>query len=285
MRGGGSLARDDWRRENVNLLVKELNDGIHAVKPWVRFGISPFGIWRPGYPASVRGLDQYATLFADARKWFNEGWMDYLTPQLYWAIDRPQQSYRELLAWWAEQNVQARHLWPGNYTGKIGFTNSSRWRTDEILAQIRLTRAQPGATGNVHFSMKVFQQNPDSLDERLLREAYASPALVPATTWLPGAGLLAPRITARIDSVSGDHVLDLNPGTSPTSTLLMWGAPWLWVLQTRTDSGWATQVLPGVERVHVLSARGGAVPLDVRVMSVDRLGNSSPPARLTDGRP
>jgi uncharacterized lipoprotein YddW (UPF0748 family) len=282
---GGTLARDDWRRQNVDLLVKELDDGIHAAKPWVKFGISPFGIWRPGYPASVRGLDQYATLYADARKWFNEGWVDYLTPQLYWAIDRPQQSYRELLAWWAEQNLKGRHLWPGNYTGKIAFTNSSKWGTDEILEQIRLTRAQPGATGNVHFSMKVFQQDPDSLDERLLRDAYGMPALVPATTWLPGAGLPAPLIAAHIDAVSGDRVLDLNPGTTSIATASMTTVPWLWVLQTRSDSGWTTQILPGAERVHVLSAQGVAAPLDVRVISVDRVGNVSPSARLRDRTP
>ncbi|MEO6526692.1 MAG: family 10 glycosylhydrolase, partial [Gemmatimonadaceae bacterium] len=65
--GGGTLARNDWRRENVNLLVRQLNDAVHAVKPWVRFGISPFGIWRPGFPESVRGLDQYSEIYADAR--------------------------------------------------------------------------------------------------------------------------------------------------------------------------------------------------------------------------
>ncbi|MFL5608186.1 MAG: glycoside hydrolase family 10 protein, partial [Gemmatimonadaceae bacterium] len=75
-RSGGTLSRDDWRRQNVDLLVQGLGDSIHAIKPWVRYGVSPFGIWRPGYPASVRGFDQYAKLYADARKWLNEGWVD-----------------------------------------------------------------------------------------------------------------------------------------------------------------------------------------------------------------
>ncbi len=165
-RGGGKLGRDDWRRRNVDMLVQELDVAIHKMKPSVRFGVSPFGIWRPGYPESVRGLDQYAELYADARKWWREGWVDYLNPQLYFGPNRPNQRYDHLLQWWAEQNVQQRHLWPGNYTGKIAFTNSSAWRTDVIIDEIRQTRAQPGATGNVHFSMKVFMQNPDSLDER-----------------------------------------------------------------------------------------------------------------------
>ena len=82
-------------------------------------GISPFGIWRPGNPPGIVGLDQYSTLYADARKWQQEGWLDYLTPQLYWQVESKGQSYPKLLGWWAEQNVKKRHLWPGNFTSKI----------------------------------------------------------------------------------------------------------------------------------------------------------------------
>ncbi|MEO8619542.1 MAG: family 10 glycosylhydrolase [bacterium] len=273
-RDGGRLARDDWRRHNVDLLVQELYEGVHAVKPWVKFGISPFGIWRPGHPASVRGLDQYAVLFADAKKWLNEGWADYLTPQLYWAVDRPEQRYDVLLQWWVGENLMGRHIWPGNYTGKVAFTNSSAWRTDEILEQIRLTRAQSGATGNVHFSMKVFQQNPDNLDERLAREVYGQPALVPASPWLPATGYLAPVVATRIDSVSGNRVVELSLATSTAN------APWLWAIQTRSASGWTTDIAPGVARARVIGTRGGAVPLEVRVRAVDRVGNTSPETRL-----
>jgi uncharacterized lipoprotein YddW (UPF0748 family) len=282
--GGGTLARDDWRRENVNLLVRQLSDAIHAVKPWVRFGISPFGIWRPGNPASVRGLDQYSVLYADARKWLRQGWVDYFTPQLYWAVNRPEQRYDELLKWWVEQNVTGKHIWPGNYTGKVAFTNAQAWRTGEILEQIRLTRAQPGATGNVHFSMKVFQQDPDALDERLLAGPYAQPALVPASTWLSVGTPPAPAVRVRNDPRAGRLMLEVAPtpqapvpigfgGTSTVST-----TPWLWVVQTRTDAGWTTEVVPAAVRSRPLSARGAASPREVRVTTIDRLGIASPAA-------
>ncbi|MFN7458034.1 MAG: glycoside hydrolase family 10 protein, partial [Gemmatimonas sp.] len=101
---GGALSRDDWRRENVNTLVRELDAAIHRAKPHVRFGISPFGIWRPGYPASVRGFDAYQKLYADARKWLREGWVDYFTPQLYWPTTKVGQAYPVLLDWWATEN-------------------------------------------------------------------------------------------------------------------------------------------------------------------------------------
>jgi uncharacterized lipoprotein YddW (UPF0748 family) len=287
-REGGTLSRDDWRRENVNLLVKGLYQSIHQVKPWVRFGISPFGIWRPGYPASVRGLDQYSVLYADARKWLQEGWVDYFTPQLYWAIDRPQQSYVELLRWWTEQNPKGRNIWPGNYTGKVAFTNAQKWRADEVINQIRLTRAQPGATGNVHFSSSVFMQNPDRLVERLASEVYTTPALVPASPWLDRSTPPRPVLTMRTEPLSGDRVLDLRSGSDVPATPGMIVSstvpPTLWVVQTRSNTGWGTVILPGSQRTHLLARRGTALPLEVRVMAVDRVGNSGPAARWTAAR-
>jgi uncharacterized lipoprotein YddW (UPF0748 family) len=275
VRGGGTLSRDDWRRQNVDLLVKGLNDSIHAVKPWVRFGVSPFGIWRPGYPESVRGLDQYAKLYADARKWLQEGWVDYFTPQLYWAVDKPEQSYPVLLKWWVEQNTKGRNLWPGNYTGKVGFTNSSAWRTDEVLQQIRLTRAQPGATGNVHFNMSVFMQNPDSLNDRLVREVYEAPALVPASPWLDRRTPAAARLSFVTDSASGLTLLDIRSGNAAAP----WSAPWLWVVQVHGTEGWTTRIIPATERLYRLPSPRAAASVDIRVTAVDRVGNSGPTAR------
>jgi len=89
---GGKLSRDDWRRENVNTFIRRVYETIKAAKPWVKFGVSPFGIWRPGNPSSVQGLDAYQELYADSRKWLQNAWVDYFTPQLYWRIIAPRQS-------------------------------------------------------------------------------------------------------------------------------------------------------------------------------------------------
>jgi uncharacterized lipoprotein YddW (UPF0748 family) len=286
-REGGTLARNDWRRENVNLLVKGLDEQIHAVKPLVRFGVSPFGIWRPGHPASVRGLDQYAELYADARKWLNEGWVDYLGPQLYWPVDRPQQSYVELLRWWVQENTHGRNLWAGNYTGKVAFTNAQHFSVNEVLTQIRLTRAQPGATGNVHFSSTVFMQDPDHLDERLLREAYAEPALVPASPWLHRRPPAPPVVMLRVDTVTGARVVDLRSGVNAPaaaeSVVSTTEPPWQWVVQQRGAGGWTTTILPGTTRAFVVAPRGAELPADVWVTAVDRVGNSSAAMRAGPG--
>lgn len=169
---GGKLTRDDWRRDAVNMFVRRLYTQVHEAKPWVKVGISPFGIWRPGHPEGIAGLDSYATLYADAKLWLNEGWVDYWTPQLYWAIDAPKQSYPKLLNWWSGQNTHMRHLWPGN--------GIYRHESDEIARQVELTRKQ-GATGNVYFSMKTLMGPKGDA----LKAMYPTRVPVPATPWLP----------------------------------------------------------------------------------------------------
>src|SRR5205823_203424 len=150
-KAGGTLSRDDWRRDAVNTFVRRMYEETKKVKPWVKVGISPFGIWKPGFPPGIEGFNQYEKLYADAKLWLNEGWVDYWTPQLYWPIAQQKQSYPKLLAWWAGENTHKRHLWPGNYTSRV--TGEAKgWPAGEVGEQIALTRKQPGAGGNVHFS-------------------------------------------------------------------------------------------------------------------------------------
>src|SRR4051812_21646520 len=105
--------REDWRRANIDSFVSQLYAGVKKRKPWVMVGISPFGIWRSGVPAGVTGLDAYTEIFADARLWLREGWVDYLSPQLYWPINGPQERFTSLDEWWRSQNVKDRAIWPG----------------------------------------------------------------------------------------------------------------------------------------------------------------------------
>ncbi len=136
----GGLSRDGWRRQNVNNFVERLYSGIKHIKPWVKLGISPFGIYRPGIPTGIHaGVDQYAELYADARLWLVNGWCDYYTPQLYWPIAQKPQAYGTLLSWWIGENEKRRHIWPGNYTGRID-PGIGKWPLQEVLDQIDVTR-------------------------------------------------------------------------------------------------------------------------------------------------
>ena len=151
---------------------------------------------------------------------------------------------------------------------------------------VHLVRAQPGATGNVHFSMKVFLENPDNLNARLRQGPYAIPALVPASPWLTNDAPLRPSLAQRTDPTTGDRVLDLLPGvvatdsTASSTVRPLPVAPWLWVLQAQTSSGWMTQILPGATHSYSLGAPGLLAPLQVRLIAVDRVGTMSPAAVL-----
>ncbi len=259
----GVLSRADWRRENVDKLVQELDVGIHRVKPWVRFGISPFGIWRPGFPAQIRGFDSYANLYADARKWLREGWVDYFTPQLYWPTTKVEQAYPVLLGWWAGENILHRHLWPGNFTSRAGGPGASAFSVSELAEQIRVTRAGGDATGNVHFSMKPFLVNQASMNDTLIAGPYAESAIIPASPWLTVAPPSPP--TARLAQIDGQRQVLLT-----TSAKLR---PWQWLIRARTDTAWITVVLAGT--VDRWSVPAGIDPSMISVSSLNRVGSAS----------
>ncbi len=256
--GGGTMSRDDWRRENVNVFIERIYREIKGAKPWVKFGISPFGIWRPGYPSMVKGFDAYTELYADARKWINNGWCDYLTPQLYWRIAQPAQPYRELLKWWVGENKLNRHIWPGNYTSNVTAKDKG-WSAEELVKQVIATRAQSGATGNIHFSAIAFMKNREGVEERLRKTVYASKALVPASVWLDSEAPKAPIAEAQ----QGTSIISWRPvGTERAFN---------WVLYTRTNGVWSYKIVPGA----TLTA---SIPDDVSesaVSAVDRNGNES----------
>ena len=263
-RGGGTMSRDDWRRENVNTLVRELYASVHAEKPWVKFGVSPFGIWRPGFPESVVGFDAYNELYADARKWLQEGWLDYFSPQLYWPVGQAGQDYPLLLRWWAEQNAFGRHLWPGNYTSKVGEQSRTAWRAVDIEDQIRATRAEAGASGNVHFSATAFLEDRDSLATRLARNVYDAPAMVPPSPWLSVPPQGEPQVTlAR--AAAGAWTVTLTPTAEQR--------PQWWLVQTRNAQGvWRSTLMSGaLQRITVPAA---ADRLAVR--AVDRAAVEGP---------
>lgn len=267
--GGGRLSRADWRRKNVDDFVQGLYRTIKSEKPWVKFGISPFGIWRPGNPEQISGLDAYEQIYADSRKWLANGWLDYLAPQLYWAIKPPEHSYPVLLKWWASQNKEGRHLWPGNSSDKVG----AQWQAEEILNQIRLTRKQPGAGGNIHWHMASLAGNRGHLADALSKGPYSQPALVPASPWLDKLPPGKPRISIEKEKTSERVKLSWNvTGSEPA---------WVWILQTKTGDQWKMEILPSKETSRLLKTRNpSSLPDWVAVTAVDRCSNTGATALL-----
>lgn len=189
---GGKLTRADWRRDSVNRLVRSMNSTVHAEKPWVKFGISPFGLPRvERRPVGISGFSQYDKLYADVELWWSQGWLDYLAPQLYWPIAQTAQSFPVLLDYWSRSNTKKRHLWPGLFTSKIDESEAS-WRPDEIRQQIALLRSDRGTSGHIHFSAAALAQNRRGIGDALGQSVYMTDALVPATLWLRPANATTP---------------------------------------------------------------------------------------------
>ncbi len=269
LQGGGKLALADWRRENVNTLVRELNAAIKSEKPWVKFGISPFGIWRPGNPRGIQGMDPYEELYADARLWWREGWVDYLSPQLYWKIAPPAQSYPALLNWWAGENRQHRHLWPGHFASKV---ESRAFSSQEIIEQIALTRARPDSDGDILFSMRTLLSNPDQLSDKL-KKMYHNPALVPASPWLGAKAPEVPVFGGTLD-VAGRALRLRWKNRDDQKNIAQWA------VQLCVGGNWSTLIFPGARVGSNVWIDPNKLPDFVALTAVDRVGNQSAPVVL-----
>ncbi len=278
------MTLDDWRRDNITRFVQEAHARVKAERPHVRFGISPFGIWRPNHPEGVKGFDAFAGLHADSARWLREGWLDYLAPQLYWKIDSPQ-PYAALLSWWLSQvsTDRPRHVFVGNYASRITARpdDEKSWSAEELLNQITRTREtrvlqdqtgahpshSPGAMGNIHFSAVAIVNNRRGLADALAQGPYAQPALPPEMPW----SAVGPRPR------SPDVAIDTS-GATPTIRMSPRGeTPSRWCVWTRYGSSWSMRVLPGDARELSVPPAAPAGPLTrVAVQAVDRFARTGP---------
>ena len=275
--GGGALAREDWRRSNIDEFVRSMYGEIKKRKSHVKVGISPFGIWRPGFPPGIEGFDAYAKLSADARRWLREGWLDYCAPQLYWPTDSVKQNYARLQDWWTANNDQRRHLWIGNYTSRIEPADAApekpSWSADEILRQIEVTRTANrglGApSGNIHFSMVALLQNRRGVADALRAGPYAQQAAVPACAWLAPEGSQPPTVpTFEINATTGDQI-ELRMTTTTDSTATRWA------IQARYGETWRMAITDATATVSIRSKTSLGDINAISVQAIDPFGRES----------
>jgi len=255
------LSRDDWRRANINQFVQKVSLSVHAAKPWVQFGISPFGIWRPGVPAGIdaKALDAYGKLYADAPLWLRNGWVDYLAPQLYWPIAPREHSFPTLFQWWRQQNPKGHHVFAALNDAAAGKTLA----TDEITRQIQSVRTQTSVGGEVHYHLRSVADNSALAAD--VRAQYAQPALVPATPWITATPPLKPKLTM-VTGKNSAHIRWENADSD---------LPRNWLLQSCTNGVWTTQIFPSGAADYYFNS---GVPTAISLRAVDRLGNLSEPA-------
>jgi uncharacterized lipoprotein YddW (UPF0748 family) len=181
----------DWRRDNINQLVEMVADSINKVKPWVKWGISPFGIYKPGTPAGIEGFNAWAVLYCDPLAWLEAGTVDYITPQLYWPFGGGQ-DYGTLMPWWAKlSDKHKRHFYPGQAMYRAA---SDRFPEGEIPRQIRLNRETRGCQGSVFFTANNFFSNPKGSIDSMRLDLYSQKALWPVFEHKKGRSLQTPAV-------------------------------------------------------------------------------------------
>ncbi|MEW5737465.1 MAG: family 10 glycosylhydrolase [Myxococcota bacterium] len=175
---GGTMTRLAWRRDNVNQLVQGVSQAVAARKPHVRFGISPFGIYRPGVPEGITGLNAYDELACDSLAWLSNGWLDYLAPQLYWPTTQAGQEFDLLIAWWARQVSNGQSIFAGHALYRLG--TSGAWTLQELRDQVALTRAEyPNAAGSIWFRHAHLRDDLGGVQTTFTTDFYPRPALPP----------------------------------------------------------------------------------------------------------
>jgi len=275
---GGDLSKEDWRRDHVNIFIKRIYEEIKAEKKYVKFGLSPFGIWRPGYPESIQGMDQYEKLYADAKLWLNEGWIDYFAPQLYWQINRYTQSFPLLLNWWEEENIKNRHLWPGIHTRQ----GEDEVAIDESINQIMIARGMlSNRPGNIFWNAGALDENP-AFSKMLTTGPYQKQALIPASLWLDAEPPQAPevKVTTDADKINISWHSDSKEDIAQWVIYTKYGVNWRYQLATADviNLDIAKFEIETLDLKRVENTEESEVThllTEIAVTSVDRAGNES----------
>jgi uncharacterized lipoprotein YddW (UPF0748 family) len=200
---------EDWRRNNIDLLIKQIAKTIKDSKPYVKFGISPFGVWRnatsdPKGSDTQGGQTSFDNLYADTRKWALDNWVDYMVPQIYFSGMHPKVPYRTLTDWWVK-NTNNRHLYIGLAAYKVNVDADATWKNhNELPSQIRYNRNTKNVKGALFFSSKSLIRNELGLTDSL-KILYSKPALTPTMPWIKMPKLSKPSMNAP-EKINGTQV-------------------------------------------------------------------------------
>lgn len=209
-RYGKGMALDDWRRWNVDTIIQMVGTAIKEEKSWVKFGVSPFGIWRhrakdpEGSYTRPGGLTNYDDLYADVLKWLKKGWIDYVAPQLYWERGHRVADYELLLNWWA-QHGYGRHVYIGHGVYRIR-SNAAWSNPNELPVQITEARTLNTIQGSVFYSVKSFNGNPLGVEDSLRNHFYRYPALRPLMPWIKSDAPFPPYFVDAFERADGLHL-------------------------------------------------------------------------------
>ncbi len=283
----GFTSIEDWRRDNVNLLIRDLHHLVRSVKPWVKFGVSPFGIYRNSPTgenckegSATSGTQNYDDLYADILLWVKEGWVDYNIPQIYWNIGTKAADYDVLVHWWNDY-CNGRPLFIGQDVERtVKGVDPNNPNQHQMFAKYDLQRSMPHVQGSCQWYAAACVNNPGNYRTVLERMYHATPALQPL---MPFIDKKAPGKPAHVKAKP--HAMD--------ETILTWDAP-----KAKTEMDRARQFVvyqfakgekPNLDKAdHILtvtSAHTLTVPSAPHgtlyvITALDRLHNESKPVKV-----
>jgi uncharacterized lipoprotein YddW (UPF0748 family) len=288
-----TAGRADWRRNNVDIFVKMVSDSIRSAKPWVKFGISPPGVWRNG--TSVGGtattaFQSYSDIFADSRKWLRRGWVDYLAPQVYFAIGQTAANYSLIVPWWSQQvnPDTVRHVYIGQGVYRISATATEPgFRSPSQLPnQIRLLRQQPNVQGSMFYKTTELRANPLGFTDSLRQDFYRYPALLPTMPWKDNVPPTAP-VQAGLWNNPNTGFVELNWQPGPTAADGQLARQYV-VYRLPAGTGPITTAdlanpanIRAITDTTFFREPATGTPFRYALTALDRLHNESTPANLT----
>jgi len=268
---GKGLSREDWRRDNVNTYLKNTYTAIKNLKPWVQFGISPFGVWRnksvdPKGSDTQAGQTNYDDLYADPMAWMEGNYIDYLLPQLYWSIDHPKASYAKLAKWWSENTNNNTALYIGNGSYKINNDSDKKWSNPtEIPNQIDLTRGFNNINGNAFFSAKWFVNKNNAVTQLLQDNQYQYPAL-PYVVPNSRKEVLDTPIITNINNQSPTTIVTLDfPKQSKIRYVMVYGA----THKNQIDITNPSQI---IDKIHIANS-SDSITVDIPKLYLEKHNN------------
>jgi uncharacterized lipoprotein YddW (UPF0748 family) len=293
-----TAGRADWRRDNVNMLIKRVYDTVRLLKPWVKFGVSPSGIYRSstnpaiGSNTSAGAFQHYSAIYADSRRWLQEGWVDYIAPQVYWFIGQTGSDYANLIPWWNNQAF-GRHIYIGQAIYKVADPNQgANWANrSQIPNQMRMNRLAmyPNIYGEIGFRTRHLRTNLLNVRDSIRTRIYVRPALPPTMPWVDAIAPAAPTNLVAAKQADGSYVLNwTNPAPAANE---MDKVRQVVIYRSETpsisisDTANLLHITPTAVNTFTDNTTNPDKTYYYVVTTVDRMANESAPSNVTDYLP
>ena len=281
---GNGMDRNNWRRQNVNTFIRDLYHTVHQTKAWVKFGVSPFGIYRnqknDPNGSATNGLQNYDDLYADILLWVRQGWLDYNIPQLYWEVGNRAADYATLVQWW-NAYAAGRPLIVGQDVERtVKFADTTNPQTHQVYQKYNLQRAMPNVAGSCQWYAKACVDNPQNYTTVLRQVYHCYPALQPAMPWIDGKAPGKVRKAKVIWMTDGPVLFWTEPKAKDAMDYATKYVVYRFVKGERVDIGVPSHIVSiTTDTFFKLPYSGGNTEYTYVVTALDRVQNESKPVK------